>query len=169
MNTLLTSLKISAYRRVFPSFDWDEDVTRVNKIVNPSKIIGKENVGFEKGVPNEEIKSSERAIKNWIDENMMRCSCVIFFVGEKTYKSKWVKYEIQQARSMKKAYFIINLRGVTDLRGYECRYCIDPFRHHGLYDTNNGYVVKQYTWSDPDYGFRNIRNWIEDACQRAGK
>ena len=168
MNYPFTLAQTPTFRRIFPSFDWDEDVWRVNQILYPAKIIGRENIGFEKGVPTEEIKSSNSAIKKWIDENMNRCSCVIFFVGDKTYTSKWVKYEMEQAIHLEKACFIINLKNVKNIYGNYCLSCPDPFRYHNLYDPNGSYIVKKYDWS-PEYGFKQIHDWIEDACQRAGK
>lgn len=156
------------YRRIFPSYDWDEDVWRVNQIMNLDEILEKEDIGFEKGVPNEEIKSSDRKIEEWIKSNMERCSCVIFFVGEKTYKSEWVKYEMELAKKLRKARFIINLRGMKNKEGEECKECPDPYKHHRLYSSTGGYMIKRYDWIKNN-GLENISDWIEDACQRAGK
>lgn len=41
-----------SYRKIFPSYDWDEDVWRVNQIVNLPFIVGAELAGFVKNVPN---------------------------------------------------------------------------------------------------------------------
>lgn len=68
------------YRKVFPSYDWD-DVWYVNQIVNLPHIVGKENIGFIKDVPNEEVKKSDSAVKAWIDKHMEGCSCLILFCG----------------------------------------------------------------------------------------
>lgn len=85
------------YRKIFPSYDWDEDVAYVNQIINYPKIVGVENAGFMKNVPNEEIKKSDEAIANWITKNMNGCSCYVLFVGERTYLSRWVHYEMELA------------------------------------------------------------------------
>ena len=61
------------------------------------EIVGVENAGFMKNVPNEEIKKSDEAIANWITKNMNGCSCYVLFVGERTYLSRWVHYEMELA------------------------------------------------------------------------
>ena len=81
-----------SYRKIFPSYDWDEDVWRVNQIVNLPFIVGAELAGFVKNVPNEEVRKSDAAVQRWIDENMEGCSCLVLLIGEKTYLSRWVKY-----------------------------------------------------------------------------
>lgn len=106
------------YRKVFPSYDWDEDVWRVNQIMNLPKIIGREDMGFMKNVPNEEVKKSDAAIQRWIDANLVGCSCLVVFVGEKTYQSRWVKYEIEQARKQGMGRLLISLKDVKN-RGLE--------------------------------------------------
>ena len=88
---------MSEYRKVFPSYDWDQDVVYVNQIMNYPYVVGASEAGFIKNVPNEEIKKSDRAIAQWIRNNMHGCSCYILFVGEKTYQSKWCLYEMDLA------------------------------------------------------------------------
>lgn len=159
------------YRKIFPSYDWDEDVWRVNQIINLPKILDCENAGFMKNVPNEEVKKDDRAIARWINENMEGCSCLVVFVGEKTYLSKWVKYEIDLARERKMGRFIIYLTGLKNTSGEKCSKGIDPYKAHGLYADNpspENYVIKQYSWLK-DNGLENFSDWIEDACRRAGR
>lgn len=56
---------------IFPSYDWD-DAWLVNQIINLPDILDPNEVGFLKGVPNEEIKKSDEKIKEWIKENMKK-------------------------------------------------------------------------------------------------
>lgn len=86
------------FRIVFPSYDWD-DAWLVNQIINRPIVVGREEVGFIKGVPAEEGLTDPKAIENWIRRNMEGCSCLILFVGEKTYQSDWVKFELLLARN----------------------------------------------------------------------
>lgn len=155
------------YRYIFPSYDWD-DVWIVNQIINLPEIVGAKNIGFLKGVPNEEIKKNNDLIRKWIDENMEKCSCLILFVGEKTYQSYWVKYEIELARKLEKGRFIINLEGMKRQDNSICKKGQDPYSYHGLYTNNavKAYMIKQYSWINDD-GISYISNWIEDAIDRA--
>ena len=156
------------YRLIFPSYDWD-DAWLVNQIINIPEVLGAKNIGFAKGVPNEEIKNSDLLIKNWIDENMNKCSCLILFVGEKTYQSKWVKYELELANKLNKGRFTIFLEGMKNRFGNCCGYGKDPYEYHRLY-TNNptqySYIIKQYYWKENN-NVNNISEWIEDAISRA--
>ena len=151
------------YRKIFPSYDWD-DAWLINQIINLPEILGHKTIGFVKGVPNEEIKQDNNKIKEWIEENMEKCSCLILFCGEKTYESKWVKYEIELARKLRKGRFIIYLEGLERKDETICEKGIDPYEYHNLYSPS-GYVIKKYNWdSDSKY---EISDWIEDAISRA--
>ena len=154
------------FRYIFPSYDWD-DAWLVNQIINLPNILGVKNMGFLKGVPNEEIKQSDEKIKKWIDENMQNCSCLILFCGERTYKSKWVKYELESAREKKKGRFIIHLADMVKMDNTLCKQGIDPYEYHGFYNNKGtgGYIIKSYNWIKDD-GINNIGAWIEDAISR---
>lgn len=159
------------YRKVFPSYDWDEDVWRVNQIMNLPKIVGREDIGFMKNVPNEEVKSSDAAIRKWIDDHLYGCSCLVIFVGEKTYQSRWVKYEIEQAGKQRMGRLLVSLEGMHNREGIPSLGGPDPFAANGLYvpaETPNAYIVRSYRWIADD-GLNNIGSWIEDACQRIGR
>lgn len=171
LSALLGSTQPS-YRKIFPSYDWDEDVWRVNQIINLPNIVGKENIGFIKNVPNEEIKRGDRAVEQWINEHMDGCSCLIVFCGEKTAYSKWVLYEIKLADRLGLGRFIINLKGMLNQKNEECQFCHDPYMVNNLYvdptKYPNTYTIRQYDWI-ADEGIYHIHDWIEDACQRANR
>lgn len=154
------------FRYIFPSYDWD-DAWLVNQIMNLPEVIGAKNIGFLKGVPNEEIKQSDDKIKKWIDENMNKCSCLILFCGENTYKSRWVKYEIELAREKNKGRFIIQLEGMTKRDNTICKRGIDPYEYYGFYSCGGikAYEIKSYNWINNN-GINNISSWIEDAINR---
>lgn len=160
------------FRKVFPSYDWD-DVMYVNQIINLPIVMGVNNVGFMKNVPNEEVKSCDAAIRRWIDNNMVGCSCLVLFVGERTYQSRWVKYELEQAISKGMGLLKIDITGMTT--GYRTsRQGIDPIAYHHLETFPNGYLfghysVKSYRWTAFDRPQDLIGSWIEDACTRAYK
>ena len=159
------------YRKIFPSYDWVEDVWRVNQIVNLPKILGKENMGFMKNVPNEEVKKSDTAIQRWIDANLVGCSCLVVFVGERTYQRKWVNYEMMQANAQGMGGLIVSLAGMKNREGIPSLGGPDPYAANGLYappGTTNTYTIFSYRWLADD-GLNKIGHWIEDACQRAGR
>lgn len=154
------------YRVVFPSYDWD-DVFAVNQIIQLPNVVDKEKIGFKNGVPQETVHASDAAIKRWIDDNMDGCSCLVLFLGEKTYLSKWVKYELELAWKKNLGRLIISLEGIRLPSGVICHAGPDPYQYHGMYSEGPGYVIRQYLWINN--GVRHIGDWIEDACLRAGR
>ena len=166
----LLGLLGGGYRKIFPSYDWDEDVWRVNTILNMPVVMGKNNAGFVKNVPNEEVKRGDYAVKRWIDEHMVGCSCLVVFVGEKTYQSKWVRYEMETALDRGMGFLMISLKGVKNRYSEPCRYPVDPYIANNLHRIApmRTYKIRTYRWIEDD-GLHNIGAWIEDACIRAGK
>ncbi|WP_342754186.1 TIR domain-containing protein [Pantoea sp. MBD-2R] len=87
-------------RQVFYSFHFDNDVMRVQQIRNMGLIEGEEPVS-----PNtwEQIKRTEKGVKDWIDENLKGKSCLVVLIGSETSTRPWVIYEIQKAWEQGKA------------------------------------------------------------------
>ena len=84
-----------AKRQVFFSFHYDEDVWRVAQVRNIGAVEGQplfSDNGWEKV-----RRTSEEAIKRWINKEMEMRSCVVVLIGTHTASRKWVKYEIEQA------------------------------------------------------------------------
>ena len=158
-----------SFRYIFPSFRW-EDAWLVNQIVNLPFVIGTTEIQFRNGVPPEEVHSSDDAIRRWIQNSMDGCTCLILFVGEETYKSDWVAYELELARKRSIGRIIVYLDGMKRKDGSICHRGPDPYAYRGMYTSNspNAYIIKQYSWVQND-GINNIGQWIEDACQRASK
>ncbi len=156
------------YRVIFPSYDWD-DAVYVNQIIKAPKIFGATNLGFRSGVPQETVKKNDEAIRRWIDQQMVGCSCLVLFQGEKTYQSRWVKYKIQKAASEGMGRIIVKLDGMKNLWGSFSKPGLDPYKAHNLYSTNGqGYTIMSYYWID-DNGYDNFSYWIEEACSRTLK
>lgn len=101
-------------RKVFYSFHYDNDVFRVQQIRNMGIIDGNEPV-----TPNnwEEIKrQGDISIRNWINNEISKSSCVVVLVGSQTSCRKWVNYEIQQALEQKKGLLGIYIHNLKDPR-----------------------------------------------------
>lgn len=157
-----------AYRIIFPSYDWD-DAWLVNQIINLPVVLGKENLGFIKGVPQEEGLTRDSEIEQWIDRNMHGCSALMLLVGEKTYLSHWVAYEVELARRHRLGILLVYLDGMQRRDGSICQLGKDPLECWSLYANTPGcYRVNAYHWIR-DNGIENVADWIEDALQRRGK
>ena len=112
-------------RKVFYSFHYDNDVFRVQQIRNMGLIDGNEPVS-----PNnwEEIKrQGDISIRNWIDKEISKCSCVVVLIGSQTSTREWVNYEIQQAWLQGKALLGIYIHNLQDPRTGVCPKGNSPF------------------------------------------
>lgn len=83
-------------RRVFLSFHYENDNWRARQIWNMGKFDSRSTFFNGKGEKEEEL------IMKWIDDRLIKCSCLIVLVGKDTYKRKWIKYEIEKAFNLNK-------------------------------------------------------------------
>ena len=128
-------------RNVFYSFHYDNDVFRVQQIRNMGIIDGNEPVN-----PNnwEEIKRrGENSIKQWIDTEIAKCSCVVVLIGEETFMRPWVRYEIQQAWKQGKGLLGIYIHNLKDPRTGVCNKGLNPFSTVTVYDKQGNLVNLQ--------------------------
>ena len=155
-------------RRVFYSFDYDQDVFRVQLVRNMGTLFDNKPV-----IPSqwEEIKrGGNLAIKKWIDEEMAKCSCVIVLIGSHTYSSSWVKYEIQQAWALGKGLLGVYIHNLKDLRTGTCSKGLNPFSmitvpYRGI-STPLSQLVRDYdppSYDAYNYIYYNLSSLVEDA------
>ena len=144
-------------RKVFFSFKY-EDVSRANVVRNSWVAQGKEAAGFIDAADFEDVESQgEKAIENWIDEQLDGTSVTVVLVGEKTCNSKWVKYEIEKSKEIGNGLLGIDISKIKDLQGNTSERC-------GQIPT--GYDF--YYWNNND-GYHRMGDWIEKAAKDAGR
>lgn len=169
-----------ANRKVFFSFDYEPDVFRVSQVRQMGLIDDKPLLSSNDW---EEVKrKGERAIQNWIDDNMRYRGCVIVLVGSNTANKKWVKYEIEKAWVDKKGLvgiFIHNLQ--CPRNGYAIKGS-NPFDLFNIGERKLSDIVKCYdpvsislqSIYDPSITkgqvvykniSENIVDWVEEAIR----
>ncbi|MDR3306493.1 MAG: TIR domain-containing protein [Endomicrobium sp.] len=154
-------------RRVFFSFDYDNDVMRVSQI----KQMGVIEDGSTLVSSNdwEKIKrGGYTAIKKWINDNMNGRSCIVVLIGTDTAESKWVKYEIEKAWNDGKGVLGIYIHNIKCARHGYCPIGNNPFDF-----TYNGQNLSSYVecFNPKDYDAynditNNLENWIERAIAK---
>jgi hypothetical protein len=144
-------------RKVFFSFKY-EDVSRAMVVRNSNVIKGDEKAGFIDKADFEAVKKQgDQAIKNWINNQLKGTTVTVVLVGEKTNKSRWVKYEIEQSIKQGNGLLGINISGIKDLQGKTTTCCeVMP----------KGYSF--YKWVG-DNGYEKLGKWVEAAAKAAGK
>lgn len=139
---------------------------RVQQIRNMGVIEGNAPVS-----PNawEQVKrSGDRAIEQWIDDNMRYRSCVIVLIGADTASRPWVQYEIKKAWADGKGLMGIYIHNLRDPRTGTCRKGQNPFSLFTLDEKNFADIVPCYepnAWNAYNEIRNNIDDWIENAIR----
>lgn len=155
-------------RQVFFSFEYNKDVWRAGQVRNMGKVSDSSTFSDNDW---EEVKSKEDSdIKEWIDSQMAKRSCIVVLIGKTTSSRKWVKYEIEKAYELNKGIVGIYIHNLEDQDGNQTDKGSNPF--YSIY-TNGGERLSNYvTCFDSSYSMSknvyndiaaNIEDLIEDA------
>lgn len=156
-------------RRVFYSFHYEPDNWRASQVRNIGVVEGNRPVTDHDW---EEItKGGERAIKDWIADQMRGKSCVIVLVGTNTAGRKWIKYEIKKAWRDRKGVVGIRVHGLQNRAKQVSRPGKNPFDHLALGGKPLSSIVKCYNpagaTSQDRYAWikRRLGSAIEEAIR----
>lgn len=106
-----------AKRQVFFSFHYDNDNWRAAQIRNMGKVDSSSTFSDNDW---EEIKQkTEIKIKNWIDEQLNKRSCLLVLIGKDTANRKWVQYEIKRALELDKGIVGIYIHKLKNIEGVQ--------------------------------------------------
>ena len=158
-------------RKVFYSFHFDNDVTRVQQIRNIGVIEGNTPVSVNDW---ETIKrGGDAAIQKWIDNQLDGRSCTIVLIGQNTAGRKWVNYEIKKSWDEGKGVLGIYIHHLKDIGGNQAFKGDNPFDYvtakgwlsiYPLSDVvkayNPPYVDSKQVYNDIS---KNMADWIEEA------
>lgn len=165
-------------RRVYFSFHYDRDITRVNVVRNcqviqsgymPQQFIDKADF--------EPIKrKGDKSIKNWIDKQMHGTSVIVVLIGLETYSRDYVIYEIGQAFFNKMGMLGIHINNIRNFQKEIDPPGENPFEnvevmyrgeYRSLIEVVN-HNICCYDWVKDD-GRYNIGDWIEEAARNANR
>ena len=82
-------------RRTFYSFHYKPDNWRAAQVRNMGVVEG--NVPVSDNDWEKVTKRGDKAIQDWIQDQLKGRSCTIVLIGEKTAGRKWIKYEIRES------------------------------------------------------------------------
>lgn len=78
----------------------------------------------------EEVRvKSDAAIKDWIDERIAQCDCVVVLIGTTTAYRKWVLYEIEKACELNKGIVGIYVHKIRNVVGDRTGMGKNPFEY----------------------------------------
>lgn len=160
-----------AKRQIFYSFHYKNDVMRVQLVRNIGALEDNKPIS-----PNdwEEVKAKgDKAVEEWIENNMSYRSCVVVLVGEETANRPWVKYEIQKAWDDGKGLLGVYIHNLNCANNGTCKKGPNPFDQFTIEGgLKMSSVVNCYNpdSSDAYNDIRtNLEDWIEDAIKNKNK
>ena len=171
-------------RNVFFSFDYD-DAWRVSQVRNCHQV-GWDGLSFTRWSDWEQVRrQSDEAIRRWINDQLDGASVTVVVIGEETWKSRWVEYEIAESVRRRKGILGLHtnrMKGSDQLQGGPFPYT-NPFMAHAARDYGRNHAVpsmlgvtpparlseqvRTYCWVH-DGGRFNLVQWIETAIKDVG-
>jgi hypothetical protein len=161
-------------RRVFFSFYYKDDSSRIQQVINMGAVEGQRVLTGQKW---EEVKKGgDAAVKKWIDDQMSGKSCAVILVGTRTSTRPWVEYEIKKAWKDKLGVVGVHIHGLRDLNTQSTSAKgASPFDGLNLSGTPFGNIVTMYDPPGRDskavYGSinDNLAKLVEEAIKIRGK
>jgi len=156
-------------RRVFYSFHYKPDKWRAGQVRNIGAIEGNNPVSDNEW---ETVKAGgDRAIKDWIDNQMSNRSCTVVLVGSRTANRHWINYEIRKSWDDRMGVVGIHIHGLRDQEGSTSDAGENPFDYIRYDNTGKllSAIVKCYNpqgrSSKEKYDW--ISKYLADAVEEA--
>ena len=154
-----------AKRQVFFSFHYNNDNWRAAQVRNMGKVDNSSTFSDNEW---EEVKEkTESKIKEWIDEQLNKRSCLVVLIGEDTANRKWINYEIKRAYELKKGIVGVYIHKLKNKDGKQDSKGANPFDNYNI----NGFSMSNYVrcfesiYSSSDNVYNDIKNNIEDLIE----
>ncbi|MEK3714049.1 TIR domain-containing protein [Paenibacillus sp. FSL R7-0333] len=156
-------------RKAFYSFHYKLDNWRASQVRNIGAIEG--NASISDNDWEEVKKGGDKAIQNWIDNQLKGRSCTIVLIGEETAGRKWIKYEMEKSWNQSKGVLGIYIHNLKDRDGNQSSKGKNPFDDFTLNGKKLSSIVKAYdppyTTSVNVYNYikENIESWVQKAIE----
>jgi hypothetical protein len=161
-------------RNTFFSFHYTNDVWRANVVRNswvtkPDRTAA----GFIDYADFEKLKAKgDKAVKDWIDVQLMGTSVTVVLIGSKTDSRPYVKYELEQSYSRRNGMLGIYIHSIKDQFGKTSSKGTNIFgeigKDSGANEVYFSVSYPTYDWVN-DNGSSNLGIWIEAAAKVAGR
>ena len=152
-------------RQVFFSFHYDNDNWRAGQVRKMGTVDSSSTFSDNDW---EEVKEkSESKIKEWIDEQLNKRSCLVVLIGEKTANRKWINYEIKKAYELNKGIVGIYIHKLKNSSGEQDNKGKNPFDYLILKGEKLSKNVKCFDsgYSSSKYVYSDIKDNIEDLIE----
>lgn len=154
-----------AKRQVFFSFHYDNDNFRARQVRDMGK---EDNSSTFSDNDWEEVKEkTDTKIKEWIDEQLNKRSCLVVLIGEKTANRKWINYEIEKAYELNKGIVGIYIHKLKNSLGEQDKKGNNPFDYLTLDEKKISKYIKCFesSCSSSIYVYDDIKENIKDLIE----
>lgn len=153
-----------AKRQVFFSFEYNKDAWRASQIKEMGKV---DDSSTFSGNDWEEVKEkTDTKIKEWIDSQMAKRSCLVVLIGHSTSGRKWINYEIEKAYELNKGIVGVYIHNLKDSQGNQTTKGSNPF-YSILIGKDKERLSKYVTCFDSSYSSStNVYNDIKDNIEQ---
>jgi len=157
---------------VFYSFHYDRDHSRVQQIINMGALEGQRILNAQDW---EAVKrKGDKAVENWIAEQMLYKPAVVVLVGAQTANRRWVRHEIRKAWDDNRPLVGVRIHGLADFGKHTDAPGGNPFSQVTLPDGRTvGHYVDLHSpsgWNSQEV-YANIKanliSWVANACKRS--
>ena len=154
-----------AKRQVFFSFHYDNDSWRASQVRNMGKV--DKSSTFSDNDWEEVKEKSDTKIKEWIDEQLNKRSCLVVLIGEKTANRKWINYEIKKAYELNKGIVGVYIHKLKNFLGKQDEKGKNPFDYLTLDGEKISKYVKCFesSYTTSKYVYDDIKENIEDLIE----
>jgi hypothetical protein len=158
-------------RRVFYSFHYDPDCSRVSQVRNIGMVEGNRPATDNEW---EQVKKGgDATIERWIKAQLSGRSCCVVLIGQNTAGRKWVTYEISEAWNEEKGVVGVHIHNLKNLQGFQSSKGANPL--NAVKFTGNGQMLSSVAKTyDPPYSdsksvyahiAANLAAWIDEAVE----
>ena len=154
---------------VFYSFHYDRDAFRVQQVLNMGQFDGQKILNAQDW---EAVKAKgDKAIEDWIAEQMLYKEAVVVLVGNETATRKWIRYEITKAWNDKRPLVGVRIHGLKDPKTGADTPGANPFAEIKFKD-GSGSLADFVTLHDPTGDVyksieANLKTWVAGAYKRS--
>ena len=162
-------------RRVFFSFHYENDINRAMIVRNSWVTQGTDKAGFVDKAEFETIKrKGDKAVENWIDEQMNGTSVTVVLLGSETLSRQFVQYEIRKSLERGNAIIGVKINNLKDMNSGRTSALCNLHTCVGRWSsTGNLIYFDEISDGIYDYvnhnGYENMGSWIENAAKKRGK
>ena len=156
-------------RQVFFSFEYKKDAWRASEVRNMGKV--DDSSTFSDNDWEEVREKSDAKIKEWIDGQMAKRSCLVVLIGATTSGRKWITYEIEKAYELNKGILGIHVHNLKDSNGNQVSKGSNPF--YNIYIGKDNERLSKYvtcfdsSYTSSTYVYDDIKNNIEQLIEDA--